>query len=97
MRKRGAEVCESGAQHMHGARGVQHEVAVTERQRLKRRQRLQQCRAEEKWGSQTGAVALKNKEGSVGTVELFVARRGNACHGGPGAKHGCRDPQRSCS
>ena len=52
MRKRGAEVCESGAQHMHGARGVQHEVAVTERQRLNRRQRLQQCRVEEKWGSQ---------------------------------------------
>ena len=52
MRKRGAEVCESGAQHMHGARGVQREVAVTERQRLNRLQRLQQCRAEEKWGSQ---------------------------------------------
>ena len=52
MRKRGAEVCESGAQHMHGARGVQHEVAVTERQRLNRRQRLQERRAEEKWGSQ---------------------------------------------
>ena len=45
----------------------------------------------------SGVVVVKNREGSVGTFRVFGARRGEACQGGRGAKHGCRDPKRSCS